>query len=86
MNTLLYSYPLNPQQQSKSCFAIHDKGSDIMFFYGGEVHCMLGKMKIENMDKILDIMDLYIELKEAVDNKKENIENDRSSKYKECAY
>lgn len=38
-----------------------------MFFYGGEIHCMLGKMKIENLDKILDLMDEYIEIVESLE-------------------
>lgn len=42
-----------------------------MFFYGGEIHCMLGKMKIENLDKILDLIDEYIEIVESLDEKEE---------------
>ena len=38
-----------------------------MFFYGGEIHCMLGKMKIENLDKILDLIDEYIEIVESLE-------------------
>ena len=34
-------------------------------FYGGEINCMQGEIKLENLDFILDLIDEYIELKEA---------------------
>ena len=37
-------------------------------FYGGEIVCMQGLMKQENMDFILDIIDRYIELREVIKN------------------
>lgn len=36
----------------------------MVFFYGGQVICMQGKIKIENLDFILDLIDEYIELVE----------------------
>ena len=37
-------------------------------FYGGEIKCILGEISIDALDKILDLMDEYIELREAIDN------------------
>lgn len=34
-------------------------------FYGGEINCLQGEIKLENMDFILDLIDEYIEIKEA---------------------
>lgn len=34
-------------------------------FYGGEINCMQGEIKVENLDSILDLIDEYIEVKEA---------------------
>lgn len=36
-------------------------------FYGGEIDCILGEISIDALDKILDLMDEYIELREAVE-------------------
>ena len=36
-------------------------------FYGGEIKCILGEISIEALDKILDLMDEYIELKEVIE-------------------
>ena len=38
-----------------------------MFFYGGEIHCMLGKMKQENLDKVLDLIEDYEEIVESLE-------------------
>lgn len=35
-------------------------------FYGGDIKCVLGPISISSLDAILDLMDEYIELKEAV--------------------
>lgn len=35
-------------------------------FYGGEIDCLLGEISIEALDKILDLLDDFIELEEAV--------------------
>lgn len=48
-------------------------------FYGGEIDCILGEISINGLDKILDLIDEYIELREVVDDGKcnsykENIE------------
>ncbi len=32
-------------------------------FYGGEIKCILGEISIDALDKILDLMDEYIELR-----------------------
>ncbi len=37
-------------------------------FYGGEIDCILGEISIDTLDKILDFIDEYIELREALDN------------------
>lgn len=37
------------------------------FFYRGRVMCMQGNMKLENFDFIVDLIDEYIDLKEAVE-------------------
>lgn len=37
-------------------------------FYGGEIKCILGEISIDALDKILDFMDEYIELREVIDN------------------
>lgn len=45
------------------------------FFYGEQVVCMQGPMKIKNFDFILDLIDEYIELVESItDDKLENKE------------
>ena len=77
LNTLLYSCTLWSKQHSK---IVINKGGTSMFFYGGEIHCMLGKMKQENLDKVLDLMDEYIELVESL----EEVNHDRSSSNSEC--
>ena len=41
-------------------------------FYGGEIKCILGEISIDDLDKILDLMDEYIELREVVDNGNNN--------------
>ena len=38
-----------------------------MLFYGGEIDCILGSISIESLDKILDLIDEYIELRESVE-------------------
>jgi len=40
-----------------------------MQFYGGQIICMQGEMKIDNLNFILDLIDEYIELLESVENK-----------------
>lgn len=35
-------------------------------FYGGDIKCILGPISISSLDTVLDLMDEYIELKEAV--------------------
>lgn len=35
-------------------------------FYGGEIDCLLGEMSIEALNKILDLLDDFIELEEAI--------------------
>ena len=37
-------------------------------FYGGEIKCILGEISIDALDKILDIIDEYIELREVLEN------------------
>lgn len=37
-------------------------------FYGGDIKCILGEISIDDLDKILDLMDEYIELREKVEN------------------
>ena len=39
-------------------------------FYGGHIICIQDKIKVENLDFILDLIDEYIELKEEVENDK----------------
>ena len=41
-------------------------------FYGGEIKCILGEISIDALDKILDLMDEYIELREVLDNGNDN--------------
>lgn len=41
-------------------------------FYGGEIDCILGEISVDGLDEILDLMDEYIELREAVDNGNDN--------------
>ncbi len=36
-------------------------------FYGGEIDCILGEISIDALDKILDLIDEYIELREVLD-------------------
>ena len=36
-------------------------------FYGGEIKCVLGAISIDGLDKILDLMDEYIELREVTE-------------------
>ena len=36
-------------------------------FYGGEIKCILGEISIDALDKILDLMDEYIELREVLE-------------------
>ena len=43
-----------------------------MKFYRGDIICMQGKMKIKNFDKIIDLIELYIELVEEIYKKDEN--------------
>ena len=35
-------------------------------FYGGEIDCILGEISIDALDKILDLIDEYIELRETM--------------------
>jgi hypothetical protein len=35
-------------------------------FYGGEIKCILGEISIDALDKILDLIDEYIELREVI--------------------
>ena len=35
-------------------------------FYGGEIDCILGEISIDGLDKILDLIDEYIELREVI--------------------
>ena len=35
-------------------------------FYGGEIKCILGEISIDALDKILDLMDVYEELREVL--------------------
>lgn len=35
-------------------------------FYGGEIKCILGEISIDALDKILDLMDEYEELREVL--------------------
>ena len=44
-------------------------------FYGGEIKCILGEISIDGLDKILDLMDEYIELREALENGNNKIRN-----------
>lgn len=37
---------------------------DKPIFYGGDIKCVLGPISIESLDKILDLIDEYIELLE----------------------
>ena len=39
-------------------------------FYGGEIDCILGEISIDALDKILDLMDEYIELREVLEDGK----------------
>ena len=39
-------------------------------FYGGEIICILGEISIDALDKILDLMDEYIELREVLEDGK----------------
>lgn len=41
-------------------------------FYGGEIKCILGEISIDALDKILDLMDEYIELREALEDGNNN--------------
>jgi hypothetical protein len=36
-------------------------------FYGGEIKCILGEISIDALDKILDLIEKYIELREAIE-------------------
>lgn len=36
-------------------------------FYGGEIDCILGEISIDALDKILDLIDEYIELREVIE-------------------
>ena len=36
------------------------------YFYGGRIECILGDISIDAMDKVLDLIDEYIELVESV--------------------
>jgi hypothetical protein len=36
-------------------------------FYGGEIKCILGEISIDPLDKILDLIDEYIELREVLE-------------------
>lgn len=36
-------------------------------FYGGEITCILGEISIDALDKILDLIDEYIELREVIE-------------------
>jgi hypothetical protein len=36
-------------------------------FYGGEIKCILGEISIDALDKILNIIDEYIELREMIE-------------------
>ena len=38
-------------------------------FYGGEIKCILGEISIDALDKILDLIDEYIELKEVLEDR-----------------
>lgn len=42
-------------------------------FYGGEIDCILGEISIDGLDEILDLIDEYIELREAVEDGNDNI-------------
>jgi hypothetical protein len=35
-------------------------------FYGGEIKCILGEISIDALDRILDLIDEYIELREVI--------------------
>jgi hypothetical protein len=39
-------------------------------FYGGEIDCILGEISIDALDKILDLIDEYIELREVLEDGK----------------
>jgi hypothetical protein len=39
-------------------------------FYGGEIKCILGEISIDALDKILDLIDEYIELREVLEDGK----------------
>lgn len=39
-------------------------------FYGGEIKCIFGEISIDALDKILDLIDEYIEFREVVENGK----------------
>ena len=41
-------------------------------FYGGEIKCILGEISIDALDKILDLIEEYIELREAVEDGNNN--------------
>ena len=36
-------------------------------FYGGEIKCILGEISIDALDKILDLIEEYIELREVIE-------------------
>jgi hypothetical protein len=36
-------------------------------FYGGEIKCILDEISIDALDKILDLIDEYIELREVLE-------------------
>jgi hypothetical protein len=36
-------------------------------FYGGEIKCILGEISIDALDRILDLIDEYIELREVLE-------------------
>lgn len=41
-------------------------------FYGGEIKCILGEINIDDLDKILDLIDEYIELCEVIEDGNDN--------------
>jgi len=41
-------------------------------FYGGEIKCILGEISIDALDKILDLIEEYIEVREAVEDDRNN--------------
>lgn len=42
-------------------------------FYGGEIKCILGEISIDALDKILDLIDEYIELREVIEDGNNNL-------------